>query len=673
MATEPPSSSTTATTVPQEKRYRSIFDLPPNFFDSCRLLSPFATSVSDNDSRFEDSAAETLKEIHDYEEEDKRSVNGVALTRWTCNTCKTEFESLQDQRSHFKSDVHRFNVKLTIAGKDIVKEEDFDELTSDSLRDYDVSSISGSEDEADKLACRHDPCGDSVQSVRTKLFIRLQSGERVSLWKCLMLNESESVSYENEKSFSVNNEGCLSVSEVIERLKSLTYEPRDSTHFRVVLLASGGHFAGSVFDGNLVVAHKTFHRYVVRAKAGKKQSSKDASGKAANSAGAALRRYNELALKKDLQELLASWKPYFDASICVFIYAPSTNRQLLFNGDKSYFSHQCCTIQNIPLAVRRPTLKETQRVYKQLTQVAYEVDEKDISLGTCDSSRVNSISNCDPSSSKEDLADKLDLKETFEASSSCKQYFEQCMSSESESEVTGITTSLHEAAQSGIAQKVLELLEQGLDPCIKDEKGRTPYMLSSEKEVRNTFRRFMASNPDKWDWHAAKVPSALTKEMEESQAAKQAEKDAKRKARAKELKKLRKAREKKAAQAQAAENAAAVADNQSTPSSILKGETQLRGSHISKGEELKSLQAVEREKRAAAAERRMAAAAALSAQGSSTSIAPSTPQPKTGLATDINCSCCGASLAGKVPFHRYNYKYCSTSCMHVHREVLEDG
>lgn len=149
------------------------------------------------------------------------------------------------------------------------------------------------------------------------------------------------------------------------------------------------------------------------------------------------------------------------------------------------------------------------------------MDEKDISLGTCESSKVNSISNCDPSSSKEDLADKLDLKETFEASSSCKQYFEQCMSSESESEVTGITTSLHEAAQSGIAQKVLELLEEGLDPCIKDEKGRTPYMLSSEKEVRNTFRRFMASNPDKWDWHAAKVPSALTKEMEESQAAKQ--------------------------------------------------------------------------------------------------------------------------------------------------------
>ena len=45
-------------------------------------------------------------------------------------------------------------------------------------------------------------------------------------------------------------------------------------------------------------------RYVVRAGAGKKQSSKDASGKAANSAGASLRRYNELALKKVLKMLI---------------------------------------------------------------------------------------------------------------------------------------------------------------------------------------------------------------------------------------------------------------------------------------------------------------------------------------------------------------------------------
>lgn len=234
-----------------------------------------------------------------------------------------------------------------------MKEEDFDELTSDSLKDYDVSSISGSEDETDKVPHRNnDPHGESIESVRKKLFICLKSGERVSIWKCLLLNESESVSHENDKAISINNDGCLGESEVIERLKILSREPRDNTQFRVVLLAIGGHFAGSIFDGNSVVTHKTFHRlvhsslqlehsisarkwnidliilshffcfkfyeirgfffpafsmldcfllpcrYVVRARAGKKQSSKDATGRAAHSAGASLRRHNELSLKK---------------------------------------------------------------------------------------------------------------------------------------------------------------------------------------------------------------------------------------------------------------------------------------------------------------------------------------------------------------------------------------
>lgn len=207
----------------------------------------------------------------------------------------------------------------------------------------------------------------------------------------------------------------------------------------------------------------------------------------------------------------------------MFVYAPSTNHQLLFNGDKPYFSHQRCAIQNIPLTVRRPTFKETQRIYKQLAQVAYEADEKDIS--SCSNQELNlsadSItSNNVPSSNKEDLEDNLDFKKTSDTLR-CKKPGEQCMSSESENEVIGKSTALHEAAESGNVQKVLELLEQGLDPCIKDERGRTPYMLADDKEVRNAFRRFMASNLNKWDWHAAKVPSALTKEMEESQAAKQ--------------------------------------------------------------------------------------------------------------------------------------------------------
>lgn len=158
-------------------------------------------------------------------------------------------------------------MKLTIAGKDTVNEEDFDELTSDSLfKDYDISSISGSEDETEKgfFPSNYVHSGLS-RSVKQKLFIRLQRGETISLWKSLLLDEAEIILFENGNIVYADDGGsvpCLREKEVIERLNFVIHEPRDNTRLRVVLLASGGHFAGCVFDGNSVVAHKTFHRLV---------------------------------------------------------------------------------------------------------------------------------------------------------------------------------------------------------------------------------------------------------------------------------------------------------------------------------------------------------------------------------------------------------------------------
>ncbi|XP_043716006.1 ankyrin repeat and zinc finger domain-containing protein 1 [Telopea speciosissima] len=675
-----------------EQRLRSLFDLPSDFFDSCRLLhdgKDTSTSVSDSSlvssyEPLEETSAVAIGEYLKVESPEDLPKTQKVVSRLSCNSCKAEFESLQDQRSHFKSDFHRFNVKLSISGKNTIKEEDFDELTSESVtNDYDISSISGSEDETEKGFCPsndvHRKTGDNMKH---KLFIRLKTGEMVSIWKCLLLDESENLSFHDDKLLSVENgesKSCLRESEIVGRLKKLICEPRDKTCLRVVLLASGGHFAGCVFDGNSIVACKTFHRYVVRAKAGKKQSSKDASGKAAHSAGSTLRRYNESALKKEIQELLASWKPFFDASSCIFVHAPSNNRQLLFTGGKAHFNHEHSFVWHVPLTVRRPTFKEAKRVYNLLTRVVYEINEKECQPSIKDNSALilSTAQGSNPESNDVQLLDQLQNEETAEVNSDLKN--SDGLSASTESEIIVTSTALHEAAMSGNAEKTLDLLEQGLDPCIKDSRGRTPYMLAAEKEVRNIFRRFMALNLDKWDWHAANVPSPLTKEMEESQAAKLAEKDAKRKAKSKELKKLRKAKEKKA-QAEAAVSqvtAAAPLGMGVSSASTIKGQPQSSGgARISTEEELKRARDAEREKRAAAAEKRMAASAAavtLNAQGVKTTLAPSGSELKGGIGDDISCSCCNASLAGKVPFHRYHYKYCSTSCMHVHREMLEDG
>lgn len=148
-----------------------------------------------------------------------------------------------------------------------MKEEDFDESSSDALfKDFDVSSISGSDDDdEDRVGGVHKATnGGVVEGSKRKLFLHLQTGGTVSVWRNLIMDESQHVAFENDKPvFFESDLPLLSEREVIEKLNNLVYESRDNTHFRVVLLVRGGHFAGCVFDGNTVVTHKTFHRCVL--------------------------------------------------------------------------------------------------------------------------------------------------------------------------------------------------------------------------------------------------------------------------------------------------------------------------------------------------------------------------------------------------------------------------
>ncbi|XP_052625555.1 uncharacterized protein LOC111919024 isoform X1 [Lactuca sativa] len=499
-----------------KRRNYSIFELPSNFFDSCGFIELLSTPELANNP-----ATTPGKTVEETEVAPEK--NASSSERLTCNTCTSSFESLHDQRSHFKSDFHLFNIKLSIAGKETVREDDFDELSSNSIvKDYDISSISGSENEENR---EFDSLRDSTKgllgSMKQKIFMHLSNGETISFWKCLLVGDSEKILLEHDlHGFTKDdNTPCVTVKEVTERLLNVIHEPRNNTRFRVMLLATGGHFVGCVFDGNSIVAHKTFHRYVTRAKSGKKQSSEDGSGKFSNSAGASIRRHNEHALKKDIQELLDAWKPYFTSSVSIFIHAPSHNHKLLFNGENPLFISQKNIIKHIPLTVRKPTFKEAQRLYNILTQISTEPNQE----------KVLPII-------KKDSTFRLEKEKLMDNSKN----------GDISEDVFVMLSPLHEAAKAGNVDKVMELLEQGLDPCVLDERGKTPYKVAVNKEVRNVFRRFMAMNFDKWDWEAAKVPCLLTKEMEESQNAKQAKKDAKRKARTKELKLRRKAREKMA-------------------------------------------------------------------------------------------------------------------------------
>ena len=98
-------------------------------------------------------------------------------------------------------------------------------------------------------------------------------------------------------------------------------------------------------------------------------------------------------------------------------------------------------------------------------------------------------------------------------------------------------TVLHTAAVQGCSSLISILLLYGADPAIKNDAGHTPYLVSQNKDVRDSFRRFMALYPSAYSYERAHIPSPLTQDMERERSRKEAE-------RRKEKKKARKQREK---------------------------------------------------------------------------------------------------------------------------------
>lgn len=91
-------------------------------------------------------------------------------------------------------------------------------------------------------------------------------------------------------------------------------------------------------------------------------------------------------------------------------------------------------------------------------------------------------------------------------------------------------TLLHLASSEGQELVVTWLIEEkGADPTSKItanganafEDDKTPYEVAASKAVRDTFRRLAGAYPDQWDWlGAGRIPSVLSKEMEEEQESK---------------------------------------------------------------------------------------------------------------------------------------------------------
>ncbi|XP_061827492.1 tRNA endonuclease ANKZF1 [Nerophis lumbriciformis] len=672
-------------------------------------------------------------------EEKELAVVREVSDKMVCSACRCSFINREEQMEHYKLDWHRFNLRLKISGMPPVTTEEFERKTGDG----DLSSISGSESDSEEeegsdMDHRERNCNaagvDSANSedaslmtarLSSKVLFQNSEGQYLSFYRCILQGKSDEEQ------------------DLASSLKSINKKT-----LWIILMTGGGHFAGAVFQGKEVLQHKTFHRYTVRAKRGTAQGLRDSQNRShtPKSAGAALRRYNEAALVKDIQDLLATWGEHLKEASTVFVRAPSYNKTIFFGGRTSPLDKKDAKIRSVPFATRRATFREVQRVHHVLSTV--HVHGKDTDMSTfsnvpkkpwkktvqpaappkmeqeeaqaCDSSsdeeqegeiqlvmmeltvgsqhlkefevqpsRQNRRKRRKQKKKEEEEEDMAELSNTemddkdkeedttqrtqskiksrgkknseeknvnLVAGDDCWEYsmrdtlFTACKVGDvdalcsllhlsgktlelSEGDTTDVScplsllnkrtdssgfTLLHVASAAAQKAVVRLLLDAGADPTCSNVKGQTPYNVSPDKETRNVYRKYMADNPDKYDYNKARIPGPLTAEIESMKMEKK-----------KAQKALRKQREK-------------------------TQKDEKRKQELEEEEKKRFASLSDREKRALAAEKRLAQQVVASG---------------TSLSNVKRCWQCGESLQGKTPFQYLDFSFCTPRCVQAHRKA----
>ena len=268
---------------------------------------------------------------------DTSAKTAPSLDTLSCSLCDVIFSSRQEMLEHYREDWHRYNLRMQLAGKKPLGEQDFSLLLS-----QDISSISGS-DSSDSDTNAH------FKSPPKLMLYSHSDGTVFSVYRELVHHPGHTPS---------------TVDQLIKQISLVPDKSRIA-----VLMHSAGHFAGAIFHSETVICHKTFHRYVVRAKGGTLQSKHD-NINVARSMGAQMRRANEVALIKDIQELLRSWSDKLAKCDLIFIRIPVYSKQTFYAEGESFgFLKDEPRIRPIPVNTRRPTFTEVKRIHTLLTSL----------------------------------------------------------------------------------------------------------------------------------------------------------------------------------------------------------------------------------------------------------------------------------------------------------------
>ncbi|GAO51568.1 hypothetical protein SAICODRAFT_33649 [Saitoella complicata NRRL Y-17804] len=503
-----------------------VYSLPAPILDTLTLADGSATPI----------AAPTSEEP-----EAPTDDNGKA-----CALCRVEsFAIVQDRRAHYKSMLHTFNVKRSVAGEKTVEGEEFEKMLENLNESLSGSESSGSEDEEEsamdeiaQLLRKHATVAPlesledrSMKQNKSPLMwlssSALDADARLGIYRALLTQDELDAPLDS-----------------IRKKQIPTPAVQYSARSVAMIMIGGGHFAAMIVScapkqgGEVaVLAHKTFHRYTTRRKQGGAQSANDAAKGAAHSAGASIRRYNEAALRQDIRDLLASWKGMMDKCELVFIRATGTeNRRALFGYDEAVVKANDPRIRGFPFTTRRPTQSELIRCFQELTRVKVSTHvEKEVQKPAKDLSKKTTAKAAVGGPPKASAEETKLLEHTGEITSLIKRskasallaYLKQhSLSPDFKLHPANHHTPniLHFASASSSPATVTALLKEGADPTIENTTSKTAFEIACSREVRDAFRITRGElGEQRWDWSAARIPPAISKADAEKRIARERE------------------------------------------------------------------------------------------------------------------------------------------------------
>jgi hypothetical protein len=582
----------------KKEKVKYIFNLIPKNSDSefYNLLTPIDQASSQQEYTQEDNQLEI--EEGDQLKEALPSTSSTSKNVFSCNTCNiSKFDDLSSQREHFKTDWHRYNLKLKEKGFKSITEERFEDIIQN-----DCSSIEGSDSELESE--------EEYEDFNTKMGL-LNLGDKDSE-ESVLKSKAKSpyiwFHWDNvgprllvEERFGILSrilpEGQLSPDAIIASLK------HHRSHNWCVILVGGGHFSAAVFNNKneipsninelKPIVSKSYHRYTTRRKQGGGQSRNDQAKGKAKSAGAQIRRENEMMLKSDIKKLLINWKQYLDHTSVIWFRGAIHYKSTIMGYEDASIQENDERVTKIPFTTKRPTYKEVVRCYQELNKVqwARAVNQQNDAVEQPSKKELPIIErptkskpkspsqahikpkNRDSSASPihhspqpipvsipiQDIVPKVDpatanslkkLSNLIELSMpNLLTQFELEFSKNSKLEDTpnirlshlpDSPTLLHVASKNNCTELIQFLLKKGYDPIIplnQEQSSGFPYQLATNKNAKNAFRIFRGDYPDMYEYDKGAIPPSVTQEELNARAEKsKAKKKNKEKTKEKEVK-----------------------------------------------------------------------------------------------------------------------------------------